>query len=108
MERKRYAGNRWHKLRSYIIDRDNFMCRICGVGVEGKLNVHHINHDATDNTPRNLVTLCSECHKAIHMEGYQPALYEDWPAPWGDISYSEEQEDEVWRIVHGDSAAGAL
>ena len=32
----------WSKIRKRILDRDNYMCRICGNdGDEAKLNVHH-------------------------------------------------------------------
>jgi len=76
----------WSKIRSRIIERDGYVCRICGVdAVEGSLNVHHIDYNRSHNEPKNLVTLCATCHKDIHLEGYQPILYEDWPAPWGVI-----------------------
>ena len=74
----------WSKIRKRILDRDNYMCRICGDdGDEAQLNVHHKDWDRTHNGNRNLVTLCSRCHRAIHAEGYKPILYEDWPEPWG-------------------------
>lgn len=83
----------WANIRRKIIERDNYMCRICGKGVDYKLNVHHKNWDRTNNKDRNLVTLCSECHRLVHAEGYKPCLFEDWPEPWGDDpggNYEEE------------------
>lgn len=75
----------WSDLRKAVIERDNHRCRICGRdGVEAKLNVHHKDICRDHNYYSNLVTLCSDCHQAIHREGYQPILFEDWPVPWGD------------------------
>lgn len=74
----------WAKIRARTLERDDNRCRICGAdNVEAKLNVHHIDYVHAHNNDRNLVTLCSVCHHAIHAEGYQPDLYEDWPVPWG-------------------------
>ena len=33
---------------------------------EGKLVVHHINHNPFDNNPANLIWLCEKAHKEIH------------------------------------------
>ena len=75
----------WAAIRGQIIGRDSFACRICGrSGDEAKLNVHHVDWSRQNNDHTNLVTLCSVCHRAVHMEGYKPCLYEDWPVPWGD------------------------
>jgi 5-methylcytosine-specific restriction endonuclease McrA len=74
----------WSAIRRGVLDRDGYRCRICGAdGCEAKLNVHHIDYNRGHNQEGNLVTLCSVCHKAVHMEGYKPELYEDWPIPWG-------------------------
>lgn len=75
----------WSAIRKRIIDRDGYICRICGAdGPFAKLNVHHKDWDRKHNDDSNLVTLCSECHHAIHREGYRPDDFEDWPEPWGD------------------------
>ncbi len=84
--KKPYVDNipEWAALRRSIIDRDRFICRICGAeDGEARLNVHHIDMNRAHNQHDNLVTLCSACHHAVHAEGYQPGLYEDWPIPWG-------------------------
>jgi 5-methylcytosine-specific restriction endonuclease McrA len=74
----------WANIRRRIVERDSYRCRICGKdGVEAKLNVHHKDWDRKHNENKNLVTLCQPCHVAVHMEGYKPCLYEDWPEPWG-------------------------
>jgi 5-methylcytosine-specific restriction endonuclease McrA len=74
----------WKNIRNKILDRDNYMCRICHKSTdEASLNVHHKDWDRNNNKNDNLVTLCSGCHKAVHREGYKPCFYEDYPEPWG-------------------------
>jgi 5-methylcytosine-specific restriction endonuclease McrA len=73
----------WASIRKRILERDNYACRICKKdGAEAKLNVHHIDWDRSNNSDDNFVTLCTNCHRAIHKEGYKPELFEDWPIPW--------------------------
>ena len=84
--KSKMTSGTWDKIRSPILDRDGYRCRICGLdNVEAKLNVHHIDSDRSNNKSSNLVTLCVACHRAVHLEGYKPILHEDWPIPWGDI-----------------------
>lgn len=72
----------WPQLRSIIIERDNYVCRICGSDpCEKPLNVHHVDWNRTNNKLRNLVTLCSDCHRAIHTHGYRPDGTDN--EPWG-------------------------
>jgi 5-methylcytosine-specific restriction endonuclease McrA len=74
----------WSVIRDRILNRDNFSCRICGRdGGEVMLHVHHIDWIREHNDDINLVTLCLNCHKQVHNEGYKPVLYPDWPEPWG-------------------------
>lgn len=74
----------WSWIRKGILDRDNFMCRICGNDEDG-LNVHHIDYNRANNDSNNLVTLCGDCHRAVHNENYRPCDHEDWPPPWGEV-----------------------
>lgn len=55
-----------------------------GCDRDDSLNVHHIDYDRSHNEDKNLVTLCRVCHRQVHMEGYKPSLYEDYPVPWGE------------------------
>ena len=54
-------------VRDFVLDRDHNKCQICSS--RDKLHIHHIikringgNHD-----PSNLITLCSSCHRYIHI-----------------------------------------
>lgn len=56
-------------LRTKIIDRDNYQCRVCGSSPEDsvhiRLEVHHIKpwEEGGLTIPENLITLCATCHK---------------------------------------------
>lgn len=96
-EHARKFGNAtvWHRGRdaysTRILYRDNFTCQRCGefhadrsefnvpIPVsDGSLEVHHIVpvSEGGDDSPGNLVTLCHECHKAVHRELFQKEIEE--------------------------------
>jgi hypothetical protein len=56
---------RWQRKRLEILSRDDFKCRLCGLGVE-TLHVHHKYYDKGkepwDYDERALITLCESCH----------------------------------------------
>ena len=67
---KEYGPN-WSKQRRKCLERDDWSCRVCGVGKEElsrELSVHHITprreYDGNwdQNELSNLISLCSECH----------------------------------------------
>jgi radical SAM superfamily enzyme YgiQ (UPF0313 family)/5-methylcytosine-specific restriction endonuclease McrA len=50
-------------LKRKIKKRDNYTCQECSKSKkDGKLDVHHIDYDKTNNVMCNLITLCSVCH----------------------------------------------
>lgn len=59
---------RWQKIRLQIMQRDNFMCVICGAKHK-PLNVHHRlyfkNWEPWDYNDHHLITLCEDCHQNI-------------------------------------------
>jgi len=67
----RYPSN-WDSKRRSTYDRDNYACQNCGIrgGPHGniELHAHHIVplSDGGSNNQENLVTLCKECHNAVH------------------------------------------
>jgi len=66
---------RWQKMRLEILNRDEFMCKICG-DTKSTLHVHHrryiTNRDPWDYPMDCLVTLCENCHEA-ETESLSPA-----------------------------------
>lgn len=61
---------RWQRKRLEIMQRDGFKCKICN-SIDA-LNVHHLHYEPRtkiweyDN--ESLVTLCENCHNAIHFD----------------------------------------
>lgn len=58
----------WQKRRLEILSRDNFTCQICG-HKDKELHVHHLAYSAKNpclEDGKNLITLCTDCHKAEH------------------------------------------
>lgn len=50
-----------------IMERDAHKCRLCGDDSRRKLVVHHIVHKpAGGNEESNLITMCRNCHLAVH------------------------------------------
>ncbi len=75
------ANNRpetWNKARSshlqskinpQILERDGHCCKNndCDGG-QKRLGVHHIDHNPTNHTKSNLITLCLRCHRRHHSK----------------------------------------
>lgn len=57
----------WSSHREAIINRDNYICQICGKK-NIRLEVHHIifRSQGGTNDENNLITLCEDCHSGIH------------------------------------------
>lgn len=56
----------WPSISREYRKSKGYRCEICGVVLssnKGLLHVHHKNGVKTDNSPRNLMALCSDCHK---------------------------------------------
>ena len=53
-------------VKEYVRCRDGYKCRKCGSKIH--LEVHHIiqRKDGGSNIPDNLMTLCHDCHVALH------------------------------------------
>ncbi len=51
------------QIRKVILERDNYQCQDPNCeGNHKKLCIHHIDFDKKNNSPENLITLCSSCH----------------------------------------------
>jgi 5-methylcytosine-specific restriction endonuclease McrA len=79
-------GTGLERMRKATLIRDRHTCRICKKeDGEISMHVHHIDWNRMNNTDENLVTLCSRCHHAVHLERYKPEEHPDYPVPWGNI-----------------------
>lgn len=56
--------------RTAVFERDGYKCQRCGDSKGGNLNAHHVKDFATHPALRfevsNGLTLCEDCHKAVH------------------------------------------
>ena len=57
----------WSSKREAILNRDRYICQICGKK-HTRLEVHHIIYRSNGGTDdeNNLITLCEDCHSGIH------------------------------------------
>ena len=56
--------------RFAVLERDDFRCRICGIGGRKSdwiLEVDHIDGNGKNHDPDNLQTLCVKCHNNKHV-----------------------------------------
>lgn len=60
-----YTG-RWNQERHRTKKRFNGVCAMCG-RVKDRVQVHHVDHDATNHSKNNLVLLCEPCHGLYHQ-----------------------------------------
>ena len=62
-----------YNVRQYVLFRDGYKCQCCDRHGDGvKLHVHHKESRQTGgDTPNNLITLCEDCHKALHARTVQ-------------------------------------
>lgn len=71
---KSYRSTQWQEKKNKILTRDNYTCAICGKhGDEHTLmHVHHLTYKnckdgkAWNCPDEDLVTLCEDCHNAVH------------------------------------------
>jgi len=62
----------WHARRRQVYERDEWTCQNCGRqgGPFGnvELHAHHVvpKSRGGSHRPTNLVTLCADCHDAVH------------------------------------------
>lgn len=57
-----------YNVRQYVLWRDGYTCRCCGVhGKDIKLHTHHLeSRKVGGDAPDNLITLCEKCHERFH------------------------------------------
>ena len=64
--RTRLNAQAYRILHRKILERDGWRCQACG-SMSG-LEVHHMQRRSQlgDDCDVNLITLCADCHRAIH------------------------------------------
>lgn len=59
-------SDEWERLRTYVLERDEYKCRKCGSAIN--VEVHHIKYPEVwgEEDPRDLIALCHDCHEELH------------------------------------------
>jgi len=62
----RLDAGAYRQLRTRVLERDGWRCQKCGSRTN--LEVHHRQFRSRqgDDSEDNLITVCSQCHRAIH------------------------------------------
>ena len=58
-------------LKEVIRNRDRRKCQICGkteLENNKKLSVHHIDYNKKNSDPKNLISLCKNCHAKTNIK----------------------------------------
>ncbi len=56
----------WDRIRNNVLERDNYTCQTCNHKAHKYMNIHH-SEQTSDNTYKNLNTICVACHSILHM-----------------------------------------
>jgi hypothetical protein len=64
----------WVRLRCRVLDRADYCCEFCGLGVEADeqmrtptFQVHHLSYERLGHElPHDLILLCLSCHEDVH------------------------------------------
>lgn len=89
----------WDEIRNRVYQRDGYECQNCGIkgGRDGnaELHAHHIVPKASggSHSEQNLVTLCKDCHNAIHHDDKEAPQ----PQSGSDAHLSELQSIGTWE-----------
>lgn len=68
--RKYRETDKYKQKKEQVLRRDGLQCQLCGTGKN--LLVHHITYRRLGNEPlEDLITLCENCHKAVHKNDFQ-------------------------------------
>ncbi|MGO8719907.1 MAG: HNH endonuclease [Acidobacteriaceae bacterium] len=72
----------WDRIRSKILERDNYTCKGCGHRAFKYMNIHHLEK-SSDNALKNLVTICVACHAVLHIgRNLDLQIIEIWQSPF--------------------------
>lgn len=76
--RPQISGKQWRRLRQLILERDHFICYMCG---KKATEVDHIKPGAAGGTndPNNLAAACGRCNNSKHARWVpDPVVTVDW------------------------------
>ena len=79
LKTKRYFYNmEYRKIKDKIYTRDFNQCQMCGVYIPDEFSkqrhCHHIDYNAENNSPNNLVTLCAKDHCKTTVKDREPYI----------------------------------
>jgi hypothetical protein len=54
-----------------VVGLTSLTCQECGFEAEHRcqIDIHHVDHDRSNNDPGNLRQLCANCHRLEHRDG---------------------------------------
>jgi len=61
----------WQKIKKNILDRNNYICQLCGItnGIDSNpICCHHIDYNRNNMKESNLVTLCKKCNGRVNSK----------------------------------------
>ena len=74
----RPPGTAWNRIRTVVMERDDWTCAGCGHRARKWMHTHHLT-DSADNSPDNLVPVCVACHAVLHVgRSLVEAIVEVW------------------------------
>ena len=64
--RIKLRADEYELVRNQVLERDGWRCQECGCF--HNLHVHHLQprYKLGSDTLENLITLCADCHRAVH------------------------------------------
>ena len=78
------SSSQWRRVRSFVLARDGWACRRCGVGVHPRCcalgcpacgEVHHVDGVVSGHNVERCVTLCVSCHRRQAVSAESPASF---------------------------------
>lgn len=91
--RLRHHVNEGVAARTAAFVRDQYACQACGK--RGRINAHHllpwVGYATLQEDPRNLITLCKECHRQLHKR-----IWEDMDTTTDELKIATEWLKETW------------
>ncbi len=71
---KGWNARSYHNIEPELYTEITKKCRSCGF--DKLVQLHHLDHNKTNNSDDNLVGLCPNCHKMIHTKQFQKEIFD--------------------------------